>query len=201
VIASNADSDELLESVSRGDAQAESQLFARHRERLKRVVAKRLDSRLRARLDPSDVVQEVYALAHARLPIYLAERPIPFYSWLRQLTVERVSKLHEWHMRSQKRCVSREWTEISEGSLADLAERLAAPTSSPSERAEKRELQVRVQAALLRLREIDREVLHLRFVDQLSILEIAAVLDLAENAVKQRQLRALLRLKIMLENS
>ena len=193
-----ADSDELLNSLGAGDADAEAALFARHRDRLKRMVARRLDRRLAARLDPSDVVQEVYAKAHQRLPGYLATRPIPFYTWLRQLAVEHISKLHEWHMRTQKRGIGREVPQLPADSAAELAEHLAVQSEGPSERLQNRESRAAVQAALLQLREMDREVLLLRFVEDLSIQEIAAVLDLSPSAVKQRQARALLRLKSLL---
>ncbi len=90
--------------------------------------------------------------------------------------------------------------QIPEDSAADLAKRLVAIGRSPSEQAQRRELHMRVQAGLLQLREIDREVLLLRFVEQLSIHEIAAVLEISEVAVKVRQYRALQRLKKQLDD-
>ena len=139
-------------------------------------------------------------MAHQRLAKYLVDRPIPFYAWLRQLAVERLNKLHEWHVRTQKRHIGREALQIPEDSAADLAKRLVAIGRSPSEQAQRRELHTRVQAGLLQLREIDREVLLLRFVEQLSIHEIAAVLEISEVAVKVRQYRALQRLKKQLDD-
>ena len=57
----------------------------RYRDRLRRLVAVRLDPRLAARADASDVVQEALADAARKLDGYLRDRPIPFYPWLRQL--------------------------------------------------------------------------------------------------------------------
>src|SRR5205823_607283 len=51
------DTEELLERAGRGDAAARQQLLTRHRDRLRRMVALRLDRRLAARVDPSDIVQ------------------------------------------------------------------------------------------------------------------------------------------------
>jgi RNA polymerase sigma-70 factor (ECF subfamily) len=51
---------ELLEKARDGDAVALEELFARHREQLRRAVAFRLDRRVAARIDVSDVVQETY---------------------------------------------------------------------------------------------------------------------------------------------
>jgi RNA polymerase sigma-70 factor (ECF subfamily) len=80
-----ADSDDLLHRASQGDAQARDELFAQHRDQLRRSIAVRLNRRLAARLDPSDLVQEVLIKAHQQLAGYLQDRPLPFYAWLRQL--------------------------------------------------------------------------------------------------------------------
>src|SRR5438552_7087478 len=79
------DTDHLLEAVSRGDSAARGQLLERHRPKLRRMVAVRIDRRLAARVDPSDVVQEAMALAAARLDEYVRDRPLPFYPWLRRI--------------------------------------------------------------------------------------------------------------------
>ncbi len=50
------DTEELLRQAENGDAGAREGLLARHRDRLRKMVAWRLDRRLAARVDPSDVV-------------------------------------------------------------------------------------------------------------------------------------------------
>jgi WD40 repeat protein/serine/threonine protein kinase len=102
------DTEGLLERAGSGDAAARQQLFTRHRDRLRRLVALRLDRRLAARVDPSDIVQESLAEAHQRLTDYLRDRPLPFYAWLRQFAWERVAKQYERHVRVQRRSVTRE---------------------------------------------------------------------------------------------
>ena len=102
------DTDELLGLAADGDAAARADLLARHRSRLRRMVAYRLDRRLAARVDPSDVVQEVLAEADRQLDHYLRERPLPFYPWLRRLAWERLVKLHNRHLGAQRRSVRRE---------------------------------------------------------------------------------------------
>jgi RNA polymerase sigma-70 factor, ECF subfamily len=78
------DTGELLERTAGGDHAARAALLQRHRKRLRRMVAMRLDPRLSARLDPSDIVQDVLVEADRRLHEYLRERPLPFYPWLRR---------------------------------------------------------------------------------------------------------------------
>ena len=66
------------------------------------MVAVRLDRRVAARVDASDVVQETLVEAARRLDDYLRERPIPFYGWLRQLAGERIVDAHRRHVTTQR---------------------------------------------------------------------------------------------------
>ena len=194
------DTDQLLRAADRGDAQARGRLLERHRGRLRRMVALRLDRRLAARVDPSDVVQESLAEADRRLDGYLRERPLPFYPWLRQLAWERLTALYRRHVRAQRRSVTREEAEplgLPDGSVLALADRLLARAASPSEALGREELKQRVRAALDRLSGRDREVLVLRHLEELSAAEVGAVLGLSEAAVKMRALRALKRLRAL----
>jgi RNA polymerase sigma-70 factor, ECF subfamily len=195
------DTEELLRQAAGGDAGARQQLLARHRDRLRRMVAVRLDPRLAARVDPSDVVQEALIEADRKLADYLEHRPVPFYPWLRRLAWERLVKLHERHVRAKRRSVLREEPGIlalPEDSAVLLAQRLAGEESSPSRGLLRREMQERVRAALARLAAGDREVLVLRYLEQLATAEIAAVLAIGEGAVKMRHRRALDRLSRLL---
>jgi RNA polymerase sigma-70 factor (ECF subfamily) len=194
------DTDELIRQSARGDDAARQDLLARHRGRLRRMIGVRLDRRLLARVDPSDVVQEVLMEAHNRLGDYLRDRPLPFYPWLRQIAWQRLLKIHQHH-HARKRRVTHEGPpllDLPDASVGDLAERLAASGTSPSRHALRQELRLRVREALGRLTERDREVLVLRYLEQMSLAEIAAVMGSTEGAVKSRHARALLRLQALL---
>jgi RNA polymerase sigma-70 factor (ECF subfamily) len=193
----------LIERASRHEPAACQELLIRHRQRLRQMIAVRIDHRLAARLDPSDVVQEVFVEALGKMPDYLRERPLPFYPWLRQLAWERLAKLHERHIQAQKRTTTREarWVgALPDESALALVDRLVAPGSSPSKQVLRQEMQGRVQAALARLTEQEREVLVMRYLEQLSIREIGAVLGITESGVKSRHLRALQRIRGLLSN-
>src|SRR4051794_39451684 len=102
------DTEELLARAGRGDRSARGELLARHRARLERMVGFRLDRRLAARVDPSDVVQEALTEAAGRLSDYLRQRPLPFYPWLRQFAADRLVELRRQHLQAAKRSVLRE---------------------------------------------------------------------------------------------
>jgi RNA polymerase sigma-70 factor (ECF subfamily) len=195
------DTDQLLEQAGQGDAAARQQLLVRHRQRLRQMIALRMDRRLATRVDPSDVVQETLAAAIQQLSDYLRRRPLPFYAWLRQLAWERLVELHRRHVRAQKRSVLREerWVPpLPTESALELAERLLVRGSNPSAQLRRQERRDRLQAALARLADIDREVLVLRHLEQLSTREIAAISGITEGAVYTRHLRALERLRGLL---
>jgi DNA-directed RNA polymerase specialized sigma24 family protein len=127
--------DALLQRAGQGDDQARQRLLELHRLRLKRMVAVRMDGRLAARLDPSDVVQEALADAARDLPDYLRSRPMAFYPWLRQLAWERLVRLHRQHIGSRRRSVDREneaFLPLPDRSAVDLARRLVSSSTSPS---------------------------------------------------------------------
>jgi RNA polymerase sigma-70 factor, ECF subfamily len=195
----DGDTEGLIERAGEGDDAAGGQLLARHRERLRRMVAVRMDRRLLARVDPSDVVQEALADAARKLPEYLQHRPMPFYPWLRRLAWERLVKLYHRHIAASKRSVTRETCgPLPDESALELARRVLAPGPSPSDQAVVAELRGRVRAALAQLSERDREVLVLRYLEQLSTAEIAAVLGVTTGSVKVRHLRALERIRSLL---
>jgi RNA polymerase sigma-70 factor (ECF subfamily) len=193
----------LVHSAVLGDRSAIEQLLVYFRPQLRRMIAVRMDTRLRARLDPSDVVQIV--LAHAAANIAAFARPAEeFFAWLRQLAWDELSRLHRDHVATQKRSVAREqqeWAARSmEESMVRLADQLAAKQLGPCSQLVHQELRARVRAALQQLTEQDREVLALRFLEQLSISDAATALGLSEGAIKSRQFRAIDRLGRLLRD-
>jgi RNA polymerase sigma-70 factor (ECF subfamily) len=191
-----SDTNHLLKQAAAGDAVAREKLLSRHRQRLKQMVAVRLDSRLAARVDPSDVVQEALTDAAARLDDYLRERPMPYYPWLRRLAADRIDKVHRRH-KARRRSVEREEPppQLSDRSAQQLAERLLAADTDPAHAALRRERREHVRALLDRMSAADREILVLRFLERLSSVETAAVLGIKANAARLRLMRALEKLR------
>jgi RNA polymerase sigma-70 factor (ECF subfamily) len=195
----SSDTLQLLQRARAGDRQALDELFARHRERLRRMVDMRLDWGLRSRLDASDVVQDAYLEVAGRLEEYLRNPTLPLFLWLRLVVGERLTTLHRQHlgtrMRDTRREVSLYSAALPEASSAALAARLLGKHTSPTQAAVRAERLLRLQEALNSLDPIDREVLSLRHFEQLSRAETARVLAIEESAAAKRYIRALKRLK------
>ncbi len=199
---SEAQVEALLLRAGRGDDRARDELLTRHRARLWRMVAVRLDRRVAARVDASDIVQEALAEAAGRLPDYLSQPPLPFYPWLRHIAWQHLLKCHQRHIGAQRRSVDREGRRepaLPDDSAAQLADRLVADDTSASGRVIRAEERQRLRAALALLPPRDREVLVLRHLEQLSTAEIGAVLGISAGAIMTRHTRALERLRRLLE--
>jgi RNA polymerase sigma-70 factor (ECF subfamily) len=198
---SKDDTDLLLKRARGGDAKAVNLLLSRHQAKLHTLVRLRLDRRVSARIDPSDVIQETLVEAHRRLSEYLRHPALPFYPWLRQLACERLGRLHQRHLRAQKRSVKCEEAFeplMSDESLAMLAKHVAQRGSGPQSRVLQTELRAHVREALARLTPAHREVLVLRHMEQLSVEEISAILGIGQSTVTMRHLRALQKLRAIL---
>lgn len=194
--------DELLVGAREGDADAVDQLLDRHRDSLRRMIGMRLDQRLRQRIDVSDVVQDVLVEANRRLQDYLANPVMAFHLWIRQIAKDRIIDAHRRHRVSAKRSVDREQP-LAKGpvdqSTIQLAAQLCDPELTPAAAATQRELAMFVQGAIERLDDRDREIILMRHYEQLGNQEIAASLDLTEPAASMRYLRALKKLRKLLD--
>jgi RNA polymerase sigma-70 factor (ECF subfamily) len=196
------ETDDLLRRAAAGDQASWGTLLERSRERLRRMVALRLDRRLQGRIDPDDVIQEAYLEASTRRAEYLQNPSMPFYLWLRFLTGQKLAALHRHHLGAQMRDAGREISlyrgTLPQTSSAALAAQLLGRLTRPSVAAVRAEIKIRLQEALNRMDPLDREVLALRHFEQLSNAEAAQTLGIQEEAAKKRHVRALKRLKEIL---
>src|SRR3954469_17549648 len=97
------ESAELLRRAAGGDPHAVQDLFARYRDRLKRMVHLRLSRRLQGRVDDSDVLQEAFLDVARNLPDYANAPQLPFFLWLRHLTGLKLAEVHRRHLGTQLR--------------------------------------------------------------------------------------------------
>jgi RNA polymerase sigma-70 factor (ECF subfamily) len=198
----SSDTIRLIERLRAGDRQALNEFFTRHRGRLRRMVEMRMDWRLQARLDASDVIQEAFLEAVTRLDEFLRDPALPLFLWLRLMVGERLTRLHRHHLGTRMRDAGREVAlyrqALPAASSAALAAQLLGKHTSPTQAAVRAERMLRLQEALNTLDPLDREILSLRHFEELTRVEAAKVLDIEEGAAAKRYVRALKRLKIIL---
>lgn len=185
---------QLLEQIRVGEAAALDILLRRHRSYLRKLVAFRLDPRLRGRVDPSDVIQETQIEATRRIGRYVEQPPMSFRLWLRQLAYDRLLMVHRRHAGAQRRDVRRETTLPDQSSL-QLAQQAIGTAPTPSQVLIRDEFADRVREAIARLSGADRDVLIMRHFEGLSNQEVAETLQLEPAAASKRYGRALLRLR------
>jgi RNA polymerase sigma-70 factor (ECF subfamily) len=192
----------LLDRVRRGDRAAVNGLLERHRAAIRRMIDRRMDRGVQRRVDASDIVQDVLMEANRRLGDYLANPTMPFQLWLRHMARDRLIDAHRRHRVAAARSVDRE-VQLGGGDSRDGAvgptDRLADRELTPAAAATWHELERRFAAAVETLDEADREIVLLRHFEHLSTAEAAEALGLSKPAAGMRYLRAMRRLRALLE--
>ena len=178
-------------------------IFTIHRSRIWQIIHFRLNEFVRGRIDPDDVVQEVYLAAEQRLDHFVNGDFPSCFLWLRLVIGQTLSKVHRTHLETQGRTVLREVNMVGNNRWAHtsicLTQRFIAHLTSPSQAAVKVELIDQIRQALESMNEIDREVLALRHFEELSNQGVAIELSIKPKAASIRYIRALERLKSVLE--
>ncbi len=183
----------LLAAFRAGDVEASERLLPRFEPWLRLVARLELDSRLNARLDPSDVVQQTLLEAHRGLRAFRGGSPGELAAWLRGILAHVLAHEVRRHVGAQKRDATREASieECLARSSMRLAALAAAAGASPSENAIAHERERLLADALERLPADHREVLLLRHFENLSHGEIAARMGRSVGAVRMLWVRAL----------
>jgi RNA polymerase sigma-70 factor (ECF subfamily) len=193
----------LLDRVRQGDGAAVNGLLERHREAIRRMIDRRMDRAVQRRVDASDIVQDVMIEANRRLGDYLANPTMPFQLWLRHMARDRLIDAHRRHRVASTRSVDREvalpTADGSSDSRPDVLGQFADRELTPAAAATWHELERRFAAAVEQLEDADRQIVLLRHFEHLSTAEAADALGLSKAAAGMRYLRAMRRLRVLLD--
>jgi RNA polymerase sigma-70 factor (ECF subfamily) len=169
----------LVERCIRGDGLAFSRLVALHEGMVVNLALRLLGDREEAR----DLAQDVFLQVFRTLGRFEGRSSLK--TWIYRITVNQCRNRQRWWRRRRRdRALS-----LEQLKPADEA-RLVAPGDAPFQDVERRELALRVQAALLKISFDHRSILVLREVEGMSCEEIATTLGLPEGTVKSRLARA-----------
>jgi RNA polymerase sigma-70 factor (ECF subfamily) len=203
MFSNSSETQQLLDQAKAGDAAAVERLLTQHREPVRRMIDLRLDPAIAARVDASDVVQDVLLEASKRLNDYLGKPVMPFHLWLRHIAKDHIIDAHRRHRQAQRRGVDREQpivpAALAGQSSVELAGQFMDPELTPASAAIQQELVRRLHLALTEMDEGDREVILMRHYEAMPNQDVAASLGIAEAAASMRYLRAMRRLKALLK--
>jgi RNA polymerase sigma-70 factor (ECF subfamily) len=191
---------QLLGRALAKDPRAWPDLFARHAERLRKMIRLRLDRRLRGRLDSSAVLQFVYQDVCRRSTEYNGSGQ-SFFLWLRQVAGQRLKELHRQHLGAEAAAVAEELSLYRGAMPAVHSVSLAAHllgNRAANQASARADMLVRLERALNGMDAVDREVLALCHFEELSNDEAAAVLGLDPGVTSRRYVQALKRLREIL---
>lgn len=190
---------ELIDRCRKGEPAAREQLFHRYRQYLWLLARAQLGRYLRAKCDPSDIVQQTLLEAHRDFAQFAGKHERELLAWMRQILAHNLyneTRRFAAQQRNAAREVSVEQLRAGlEHSSAVLGRCLAAATKSPSQIAAQREDAVRLADLIARLPDDYRTVLVLRIFEGLSAEEVAQRMSRSCGAVRMLQLRALTALR------
>jgi RNA polymerase sigma-70 factor (ECF subfamily) len=174
-----ADTHDLLREALAGGEGALDRLLERLRPRLVIWVSGRLSSGLRRQVEPEDVAQDALLAVSTGFAAFHGDEPQAFFRWFFTVAENRIRDLADHHGALKRR----------------LPEPRSFSQTSPSTAASRSEQVARVMRALEALPEEYREVIVLVKVEERPVSEVAALLNLTENAVRVRCCRAFKRLQ------
>jgi RNA polymerase sigma-70 factor (ECF subfamily) len=195
---------ELIRRCRNGEPAAREQLFDRYRHYLWLLAQAQLGRCLRAKCDPSDLVQQSLLEAHRDFGQFTGNHEGELLAWMRQILAHNLyneTRRFATQQRDAAREVSLDQLRASlDHSSAVLSRCLAADITPPCEAAAQREAAVRLADIMARLPEDYRTVLLLRVFEELSAEEVAQRMNRSGAAVRMLQLRALNALRAEMKN-
>lgn len=190
----------LLEGARAGSTESLGRLLQLYANYLRLLTVAQLEQRLRARVSPSDVVQETFFEAHRDFVQFRGTTTAEFIAWLRRILVNNLYRVVEQHVLAEKRDVRRELSlerlaTALEQSTARLEAVLPDPGRSPCADVQHQELEVILADEIATLPADYREVIILRHIQLLPFEEVGRRMDRSAGAARMLWLRAIRQLR------
>jgi RNA polymerase sigma-70 factor (ECF subfamily) len=181
----------LLSLVRAGSRDALGRLLDGYRDYLLLIAQRELDGDLKAKGGASDLVQETFLEAQRDFAQFHGAGEAELLAWLRQLLLNNLANFTRHFRETAKRGVDREMPLGADRSSLNPAAAVVGDAPTPSDVAVQHEQAEAVQRALDRLPDDYREVLLLRYREDLPFEEVAQRLGRSVNAVRKLWARAL----------
>lgn len=185
--------DTWIDEARRGSELAVRKLLAAYHPTLRQRVSSRMDPRIKSRIEPDDVLQHVYMEVFRRISAFQGRGPDSFLNWVLTIADSKLADAHRLCFR-QKRDLAREQCtqgQLTGESIFRLVDHAFADSLTPSRLVRRDEATAAVVACLAGLPAAHRDVLQFRFVQGLSVAEVAERFDKSESSVVALTKRAL----------
>lgn len=187
---------DLLVSARAGDDRDRDELFRRCRPYLALLAQAQVESWLRAKVDPSDIVQQTLLEVHRDWRRFEGQTNAQWWAWLRRILLHNAADFVRRYGVAAKRQARRE---VRLGPRTDQTTspgfEPAAAGDSPSREVERRDEQIELALALDRLPPDYREVIMLRNLERLPFDEVAERMGRSRPAAQMLWMRAVKKLE------
>ena len=183
-----------------GDREAMQRLLLLYHDGFRQFVARAMEPRIKARLEPEDVLQDAYADACDKIADCQFDGPGGFYEWLRTIIRNKLTD-QQRALWSEKRDPRREVRGDPRASYADLFDRLVSPGHTPSRMAARLEGVAVITTCLAQLKKEYRDVIQLRFLEGLPVADVMERMGKSEGAVHMLCHRALREMRTMMQSA
>ena len=190
----------MLKQARAGDTQALGNLLEHYRNYLMFLARLQLDPRICGKLDAADVVQDTFLGAYQAFPNFRGDNEASFLAWLRQILATQLATAVRYYIGTKRRDVRLErdmHAHIDQSSV--FWEHMVSTNSTPSMNVSRMETEALLTEAMAKLPEHYRMVLRLRHTENLSFNEIAEQMERTVDSVQKLWVRALARLRELME--
>ena len=191
----------LLDRARDGDSAARDELFERCRNYVSLLARVHIESWLQAKVDPSDLVQQTLLEAYRGLDGFQGQTQGEWLAWLKQILKHNATDYIRRYKGTAKRRIQREVPmEVPRHGSSLFRIDPSDPGETPSQLVMQHENEIQLAEAVSRLDEDYQEVILLRNVQRLSFNEVAEQMSRSRPAVQMLWLRALRKLKELLQD-
>lgn len=197
-MANSKDTQVLIQQAVEGDQQAVRRLLVLYHPRLRARLLRQMDAVMRSKLEPEDLLQQVYLEAFRAIGNFTYMGKDSFLRWMYAILDRKLIDEHR-ALRAERRDVRREVRAVPSGSnqttYIDLMARVMGSGATPSRVVRKGETLGVISACVATLPDHYREVIKMRFLEGRPVAEVAEHLGRSIGSVHMICHRALRQLR------
>ncbi|MCG8406802.1 MAG: sigma-70 family RNA polymerase sigma factor [Phycisphaerales bacterium] len=188
----------LINDARKGDEQAARRLLVLYHPRLRARLLRQMDPVMRSKIEPEDILQQVYFEAFRAIQQFTYQGKDSFLRWMYAILDRKLIDEHR-ALRAERRDVRREVkaapASVNQTTYVDLMARVMAESGTPSKVIRKDEALGVISACVATLPDHYRDVIQMRFLEGLPVAEVAEKLDRSIGSVHMICHRALRQLR------